>query len=209
MAGAALSALTLYGVTTVHGHRGTLAAGTELVAFRDLAAVVGGAPDPESIGADPALRDYRRVVECVFRQQAILPAPPGVVFRSRDVLTQWLELHYFALLDALSFVDDRVEARVDVRRDPDPEVGRPPDTGLEEVLQDALRVLRRHALGMVTLGGDGQVAGVSAASFLVERDRWEAFAALVAAESTRLGEGSLVLSGPWPPYDFVRMQFAS
>ena len=164
-------------------------------------------PDP-GVPPDPELRDYRRVVESVFRQQAILPAPPGVVFRSRDVLTQWLELHYFALLDALSFVDDRVEARVEVRRDADLPVGQPPDAEGEEVLQDALRVLRRHALGMVTFGGDGQ-AGLLAASFLVERDRWEAFAALVAAEGARLGEGSLALSGPWPPYDFVRMQFTS
>ena len=202
--------LALYGVTTGHGHRGPLAGGTELVAFRDVAAVVGPAALAEGEGAppDPELRDYRRVVESVFRQQAILPAPPGVVFRSRDVLTQWLELHYFALLDALSFVDDRVEARVDVRRDADLTAGLPPDAEQEEVLQDALRVLRRHALGIVTVGGDGQ-GGLVAASFLVERDRWEAFAALVAAESTRLGEGSLALSGPWPPYDFVRMQFGA
>ena len=196
-------------MTTVHGHRGTLAGGTELVAVRDVAAVVAPGAEPDPLLPDPELRDYRRVVECVFRQQAILPAPPGVVFRSRDVLTQWLELHYFALLDALSFVDDRVAARVDVRGEPGPPVGLPPEEGVDGVLQDALRVLRRHALGMVTFGGEAHAAGVRAASFLVERDRWEAFAALVAAESTRLGEGSLVLSGPWPPYDFVRMQFAS
>ena len=32
---------------------------------------------------------------------------------------------------------------------------------------------------------------------------------MVAQEDARLADTGLTLSGPWPPYDFVRMQFSS
>jgi hypothetical protein len=75
------------------------------------------------------------------------------------------------------------------------------------VLRDVLRVLRRHAVATLPIGGDG--GRMAAASFLVERARWELFAEVVAEESDRLTDHALRLTGPWPPYDFVRMQFTN
>lgn len=195
-----MSAVQLFAVTGAHGSSAT-PAGTELVVLRDLAAVVGDAVD----GEDGTLAHYRKVVESVFRRQAVLPAPPGTLFRDPGLVLQWLELHYFTLLEALAFVEDREVARVTVQRDP----ARGPDAEIDEaaetVLQDALRVLRRHAAASVILGDDaGEPA---AASYLVEHEQWEGFALLVHAENGRLPDYSLSLSGPWPPYDFVRMQF--
>jgi hypothetical protein len=225
-----VTALRLFGVTGAPGRRGLPGRGAEVVVFRELAAVV--APAPYAAPGDAALGDYREVVERVFREQAVLPAPPGVVFRDRDVLTQWLELHYFTLLDALAFVEDRVVARVTVTPAPPAAGGAagpavPAGTagpeGAEEgaarrarteaVLHDVLRVLRRHAVATVAVGTAGG-AGVdgehgAAASFLVERSRWELFAELVPQEGDRLSEVALRVSGPWPPYDFVRMQFTN
>ena len=201
-----MSAVQLFGVTAVHGHRGAFAPGTDLVVFRDLAAVV--ADGPYAPPADQGLSDYRRVVESVFRQQAVLPAPPGVVFRSRDVLTQWLELHYFTLLDALAYVEDRAVARVVVTRDGTEPSAEAKDEALEGVMRDVLRVLRRHAVATLAVGAES-AGHPTAASFLVERTRWDVFMEVVAQESDRLPEFALVLSGPWPPYDFVRMQFTN
>jgi hypothetical protein len=153
-----------------------------------------------------------------------------VVFRDRDVLMQWMELHYFTLLDALAFVEDRAVARVAVApvvpaaavpagsgRAAEPAEPAEPAGGAEEetarreaseaVLRDALRVLRRHAVASIAVGGDGSYA--AAASFLVERTRWELFAGVVRQENERLTDFTLRLSGPWPPYDFVRMQFTN
>lgn len=45
------------------------------------------------------------------------------------------------------------------------------------------------------------------ASFLVERSRWREFAEAVAAEARPASGIEIVLSGPWPPYDFVRFEF--
>ena len=44
-------------------------------------------------------------------------------------------------------------------------------------------------------------------SFLVERVAWDGFVARVAHEGARLPDFALAVGGPWPPYDFVRMQF--
>jgi hypothetical protein len=211
-----VSGLQLFAVTSAHGHRALFGPRVEVVAFRDLAALVAVAP-----GADEGagLRVYREVVESVFREQAVLPAPPGVIFRDRGVLAQWMELHYFTLLDALAYVEDRAVARVAVAVADPPPVADPPgaDAGSGEpearreasdaVLRDVLRVLRRHAVATLPIGGDA--GRMAAASFLVERARWELFAEVVAEENDRLTGHALRLTGPWPPYDFVQMQFTN
>lgn len=201
------TALQLFGVIATHdGHEGPLSAGTEVVTFRDLGAVV--APCAYEAPGDAGLPHYRRVVESVFRQREILPAPPGVIFRSGDILGQWLELHYFSLLDALVFVEERAMARVTVCRAPHRADGTSVDEAGNDVLQDAVRVLRRHAAATVGFGGEGHAA-LTAMSFLVQEDRWQLFTDLVHRESDRLTDHTLELSGPWPPYDFIRMQFSN
>ncbi|HEY0970741.1 MAG TPA: GvpL/GvpF family gas vesicle protein [Gemmatimonadales bacterium] len=192
----------LFAVTGSHGTAAAPAA-TELVAFRELAALVGE-PPPDG---DPALAHYRKVVECVFRMQGVIPAPPGTVFRDQGLVMQWLELHYFTLLDALGFLEDRVVARVTVAHTPERELGVELDEAAETVLQNALLVLRRHAVATASVGtGPDRPA---ATSFLVEHQRWEHFTRVVEQESARLPDFTLALSGPWPPYDFVRMRFES
>jgi Gas vesicle synthesis protein GvpL/GvpF len=77
----------------------------------------------------------------------------------------------------------------------------------------------------VTAGGSGHVSrsdapaataqaserprdvGDISASFLVDRSRWREFADAVAGEARRASGLELALSGPWPPYDFVRLEF--
>jgi hypothetical protein len=44
-------------------------------------------------------------------------------------------------------------------------------------------------------------------AFLVEEDRWQAFVDAVGEEEARQGVLHLEMTGPWPPFDFVRMQF--
>ena len=202
-----MSGVRLYAVAAAPGSAGPPVRDAGAVVFREVAAVVGDdAPDP---GAAPVvdLADYRRVVESVFRERAVLPAPPGTVFRSRDLVAQWLELHYFTLLDALAFVEERSVARVSVSREGHaPGREAPMDEGAEAVLQDALRALRRHAVAGLAVGTDG-AGHVTAMSFLVERQAWDDFVARVAHEGARLPDLALAVSGPWPPYDFVRMQF--
>ena len=110
-------ALNLYGVTfSETSARGDAVPDTELVVVRDLAAIVArgtySAVDPTEEHAT----QIGAAIAAYAKRSAVLPAPVGVVFRSREAVSRWLELHYVALSDALSFVDDRVVGRVHVWR---------------------------------------------------------------------------------------------
>lgn len=228
--------LRLYGVASLESAGSTtpLAAETELVAFRDMGAVVAPAPYNASAVSPHDLEHYAAIVGDVAARHSVLPAPPGTVFRSREALLNWLELHYFTLAEALDYVADRTVARVTVRRgDPHdaatattPAVTAAPATlrltlddgetplvsDLVSLAADALRDLRREAVALIVLRAGPEAASpddTAHGSFLIERTRWDAFVEAVAVQGRRHASLRLECSGPWPAYDFVHMQFTT
>ena len=181
---------------------------TALIPFRDLCAVVS---ETKAFVLDEAtpehVQTHRAIVDAVFRRAAVLPVPVGVVFRTPDVLTRWMELHYVSLTGALEFVDDRAVARVHIIRAD----GKPGDleTGsdLAAVAAESIRALRRHAVGAVPLRLDQMAGLVLSAAFLVEREQWKEFLTAVAEQHDAHHLMRFDVTGPWAPYDFVRMQF--
>jgi len=200
-------ALNLFGVTFVEaGMRGTAVPGTELIVVRDLAAIV--APGAYSV-VEPTEEQATVLADAIAayaKRAAVLPAPLGVVFRSREAVTRWLELHYVALSDALSFVDDRVVGRVHVWR-PGEASEREVGSDLAAAAAEALRDLRRSAVATVPLRTEQLTGIVLSAAFLVEQELWKEFASKVEEQGGRAPNIRLELTGPWPPYDFVQMQF--
>ena len=185
-----------------------------VVPFRHLAAVVTEAPGLTREGAVDArhVADHREIVSNLAQQRAVLPAPAGVMVKGREALTAWLELHAVTLAEALAFVEGRCAARVHVTRSPDAASNnRPLDAApvdLDGAAGEVFRVLRRHAAAVVQLRPSATATeSETTAAFLVERDRWELFVDAVASERRRDGMLRLRLTGPWPPYDFVKMQF--
>jgi hypothetical protein len=132
------------------------------------------------------------------------------VFKSQGTLTRWLELHYFTLTEALSVVEGHAAARVNIsakgRHDDD---ARKTYSGLAA---ESLRLLRGQAAATVTLptmDTDDEDGVIARASFLVDSQRWQAFKDVVYKESQRQDGLEMEVTGPWPPYDFVRMQFGA
>ena len=201
-----MTGLALYGVAALeHGDATPLAPGTELITFRDLGAVVGTSPYELSAPTPRDVAAYRTVIEAVFATRAVLPAPPGVVFRSRDELLRWMELHYVTLTDGLDFVEHRAEARVEVLRGEAPEEdGEEADPTVAAI--DGFRALRRQAVAGLPLRGQPDATVLLRAAYLVEREHWRTFVDAVAEEGRRRPGVAFHVSGPWPPYDFVRMQ---
>jgi hypothetical protein len=181
---------------------------TTLVPFRDLCAVVS---EQKAFVLDEpnakAIAEHRAVVDSVFRHSAVLPAPVGVVFRAADVLKRWMELHYVSLTDALEFVEDRAVARVHILRAD----GRPDEveagSDLAASATEALRALRRRAVASVPLRLESVTGLALSAAFLVERDLWKEFMGGVAEQRDAHNRLRFDVTGPWAPYDFVRMQF--
>ncbi len=216
MAQAPVAALKFYGVAAHESTSTTaLAEGTNLVQFRSLAAVVSPTRYHRVALDEKEMADYTRVLEEVQSNGSVLPAPPGTIFRSRDSLMRWLELHYFTLTQTMSAIEGHGQARLTVTKtvgvDPDNATGAEAKESAKQLVATAsqsMRVLRGQAAATVTLPAiEGETTVVAQASFLVELDRWNAFAELVEKEDQRQTALDFHLSGPWPPYDFVRMQF--
>lgn len=207
------SPVRLFALTAADVHdAGPLPAGTQGVAFRDLTAVVQETSFVRAELSADDLAAHRRVVDGLFAERPVVPAPPGLVFPARDALARWLELHYVALSDALTFLDGRGEARVHVERVPvTPAHGIPAVDALAPDVSAAagevFRVLRKHAAASIVMRAPEDRPATALASFLVERERWAQFEAAVLEQGQQDPELRFRVTGPWPPYDFVRMQF--
>ena len=216
MAKAPLTPLVLHAV--IGADHGPTLPGPELqvVTFRDISAVVrpvaGGAPPTRETLLEPALVEaHRTVIAALHRQVAVLPAPAAVLARDRASILRWLEVHHVALCEALTFVDDRSGARVHVTRSGvaassvGPLTAAPLD--LDATATELFRALRRFAVAATVVRHPATEVERATGAFLVDTDRWGAFADAVAAEDRRHDAVRLELTGPWPPYDFVKMQF--
>jgi Gas vesicle synthesis protein GvpL/GvpF len=199
----------LYGVATVEsGQAMSLAEGTTLLHYRALAAIVEPSPYTVSSLGDDEMGNYVRVLEESHSRSTVLPAPPGTVFQSQSTLMRWLELHYFTLTEALSVVEGHAAARVSVTTHGSEEDDS--RKSLAGLAAESLRLLRSQAAATVSLpiaDGDDEDGVVARASFLVDTQRWQAFTDTVSAEAKRQPALDFRVTGPWPPYDFVRMQF--
>lgn len=204
-------AIQLCGVMSHDGGPAPRLGSASIVRHRDLEALVRPAVfepiDPENTAEIAA---YRDVVEGVFAVRAVVPAPFGTLFRSREALVRWLDLHYFTLVDALRYVHDRQAARVRISmgltaQGWDTREYRVREADLEVTAFDSFRVLKRESVAFVPVESPGR-RRESEAAFLIEREKWGAFTALVKEEQRRLPDLRFEQSGPWPPYDFVRLE---
>lgn len=200
----------MYGVATVEsGNTSSLAEGTGLTHFRALAAIVEPSPYTTISLDDGEMEKYLRVLEEAYSHSTVLPAPPGTVFQSQSTLTRWLELHYFTLTEALTVIEGHAAARVSVTRRRDSDDG-DAQKNFASLAAESLRILRNQAAATVTLpkaDGDDEDGVVARASFLVDSQRWDTFNDTVSKEAERHPTLDFRVTGPWPPYDFVRMQF--
>ena len=202
--------LRVYGVMTQDGTgRPKLPDGVKLVAMRELCAVT---EEGDFNAHDTAPADTNRhldVISLVFKDEPILPLPVGTVFRNEDVLNRWMDLHYVALSDALAWIEDRFAARVHINRAGGKESDRDAGSDLAAVAAEVTRALRRHAVSTVPLHNEQVTGIVLSAAYLVERQLWQEFTDAVSDEREKHPQLQIDLTGPWPPYDFVRLQFGA
>jgi hypothetical protein len=202
-------ALTLFGVTFLESHDvRPPVPDTELIVVRDVAAVCAQGPYTRIEPTPEQVEYFASVVDAYNQRGPMLPAPMGVVFRSRDAVQRWLELHFVSLSDALNYVENRVVARVHVWRPGEPEE-REVGADLAAVAAESLRALRHTAVATVPLRMEKITGIVLSAAFLVEHERWSEFVAEMEEQERHNGGLRFELTGPWPPYDFVQMQLGA
>jgi hypothetical protein len=107
-------------------------------------------------------------------------------------------------VEGIHFVDGRCEVRVHATDQPSeaPDLAEADPAALGA---DAFRTLRRHAVAALPLRPEE--GRVMSGAFLVERGEVSEFERHMRDQERRVGRLKLQLTGPWPPYDFVRMDF--
>ena len=150
-----------------------------------------------------------RDIGALVEQAAFSPAHFGTLFRGTEHVRRWLEQNYIALNEGILFVAGRCEARVHVSlRAPEESLSEDDVVEAEAMAAECFRLLRRDAVAAVSLPPRVHSTILSGA-FLVEQARWAEFAEQVRAQALRRPELLFAKTGPWPPYDFVRMDFGS
>jgi hypothetical protein len=189
--------LYLYGIVRSRNWRsGTDGEGLIKVRYRDLEALVRPVPFEVPDLDDAGVKEHQRLVEASMRRGTVLPAPFGLVFRGRRAVIRFLEDQYIVLDEGLAFLDGHGELRLHIAGDVE-------DDGLRDLATHLYSEMRRFARAAIPLRGGPN--HLMSAAFLVERGAWIEFV----ERSDDLGmehrDLTFDVTGPWPPYDFVRM----
>lgn len=202
--------LLLHGVVRVRHHQRALAKlavadSDQLIERSGLAALVHTVPYRLPDWSRELIQEHSAIIERAMRRLTIVPAPYGVVFRSRAQVEKFLDEQHIALDEALSFLDGAFEMRLHVQ----PSARRPFVSEGEHADQVATfyTALRRRSRAAFTLPPSGRRS--LSAAFLVNRGDWVSFVEYTDELDADNPEFQFDLTGPWPPYDFVRMAFLS
>jgi gas vesicle protein GvpL/GvpF len=198
-----VSPLELLGLMTVaHDDMAPPAPGSLVIRVRELGAVARAAP---TVAYDPAADtgEYEALLEALFARGAILPAPPGLVFRTADTLRAWLEQNYVGLAEGVSFLSGRCEARVHVRALAHGMTAEEIEAARQEAT-DAIRTLRHGAVATVALP-EPELPVLVSVAFLLKASEWNTFSDSVREEEQRYPHLRFEQTGPWIPHDFVRL----
>lgn len=194
--------LHLYGIVRARGWRGrrrTDDLDGNNVRYRDIAAFVRPAPFAEPATDDVAIRAHQREVERIMHRTTILPAPYGIIFRDREAVAAFLEDQYLSLDEGLNYVDGHWEVRLHIG----PAKGEV-EAGMGDRAAAVYAELRRDARAAVPF--PREMDRLLSAAFLVPRSSWIDFIERAESLGAARPELSVDVTGPWPPYDFVRIK---
>lgn len=201
--------LLLHGVVRARGHERALAKlkGTagddDLIEHRGMAALVRAVPYRVADWNRELIQQHSATIERAMRRATIVPVPYGIVFRDREHILDFLEDQHVAFDEALSFLDGTFEMRLHIQPS-----GRQPDVSEGDLADQAASfytALRRRSRAAFTLPAEGR--RVLSAAFLVSRADWVSFVEYADELDADHPEFQFDLTGPWPPYDFVRVAF--
>jgi hypothetical protein len=197
-------AIYWYGVARAKSWRGGRLpglAGDEVlrIRYRDLDALVKPVPYELPPLDEEHVLAHQKTVEAAMRRGTVLPAPYGVVFRGRRQLIRVLQEQYLALDEGLAFLDGHWELRLHITSASADDHG----PALDDVAMQLYSELRRHARAAVPFPAEGK--RLMSAAFLVDRSLWLEFMDRADDLGAAHREINFDITGPWPPYDFVRV----
>ncbi|HUF14044.1 MAG TPA: GvpL/GvpF family gas vesicle protein [Longimicrobiales bacterium] len=192
----------LYGVNRAGAWRSSLGSKDreELlrIRYRDLEALVRPCAFSMPTFDRDAVQEHQRVIWNASKRDTLLPAPCGIVFRGRRAIIRFLQEQYIPLEEGIALVEGHWELRLHLK----PTI---PELR-SEAAEGALHVyseLRRFARAAFPFPHEEE--HVLSAAFLVNRGNWLQFMDQAEELGHRHTDLTFDVTGPWPPYDFVRI----
>jgi hypothetical protein len=172
----------------------------ETVRHRGLAALVYPARLREAeIAPDDVVAHHRRL-DAMLQRETVVPAPYGVGFEEERDVVRFLRERHAELRDALAFLEGRWEFRLHIV----PEQADFPEALALDLATHVYAELRKAAHAAVPFPRHDP--RTFTAAFLVDRVGTRAFLEKVEALGRASPDLSMDATGPWPPYDFVRLR---
>ncbi len=194
--------LYLYGVVRARAWRGRERrrdGAVQRVRYRDLEALVRDVPFIMPTDNNRSVDEHQRIVEMVMRRTTILPAPFGIVFKGRRQLIKMLQEQYLVLDEGLSLLDGHWELRLHIGSNAPADQ----DEELSDLAMNIYAELRHYARAAVPFPKEAK--RLVSAAFLVDRTTWVEFIERIEDFDTHHQALTFDVTGPWPPYDFVRI----
>lgn len=194
--------LYLYGIVRARAFRGRerrREGAVQRVRYRDLEALVRDVPFVLPTDNTRSIDEHQRTVEMVMRRTTILPAPFGIVFKGRRQLIKVMQEQYLVLDEGLSLLDGHWELRLHIGGEAVGEA----EVELSDVAMSIYSELRHYARAAVPFPKEEK--RLVSAAFLVDRTTWVEFIERIEDYNTQHPGLTFDVTGPWPPYDFVRI----
>ncbi len=173
----------------------------ELIRHAELAALVRAVTLPLPIPETDAMavQAHHHTLDVAMRHVSVVPMPWGVVFPGAPEVMRFLQQQRGTLVEALTLVEDHWEFRLHVDST---------ESGAERIVPTDIATklyseLRRMARAAVPIPVED--ARRFSAAFLVQRGRSRDFVDRLDELGNLHPSLTLDLTGPWPPYDFVRV----
>ncbi|RPJ75681.1 MAG: GvpL/GvpF family gas vesicle protein [Alphaproteobacteria bacterium] len=151
------------------------------------------------------IKTHTHVVNEVMKKYSAIPVAYGMVFKNKKLVDISMRSGYKAMQKAIKIVDNKVELGVKVILPKDYDGDRQKS---EECRSEFSKSLNQIAFDSkeLSLFSKRLIMNVS---FLVERDKVEAFSDEVEKLETKYDSFRVQYSGPWSPYNFVDIHILS
>jgi translation elongation factor EF-1beta len=176
------------------------------IKYKDFSPVVSDVSFKKyEIDNEEDIKTHTSVVNEVMKKYSVIPVAYGMVFKNKKLVDISMRSGYKAMQKAMKIVDNRVELGVKVILPKDHEVDK---QTVKEYKSEFLKGLKQIAFDSKDLSLFSKRL-IMNTSFLVEKDKIEAFSNEIEKLETNQNSFKVQYSGPWSPYNFVDIHILS
>lgn len=173
------------------------------IPFKDVTAVISDSPLQDYTLREDYVRTHENVIRQVMENHTVVPMAFGMVFADGETLSSVLERVYETIKRAIELLKNRIELGVKVIL-PKDMADSFDDEKRKQYVSDILESLNKKAVQSV----NGELFSerlVLNASFLIDKANMNDFSEEVGRLEEKYGELKFQYTGPWPPYNFVKV----